>query len=436
MHKIILHNLGPIDHCEINLNELIVLTGPQSNGKSTVAKAVYFFRTIKDDILDLMLRISPDDMEEKWKKRLSKRLKDKFMQLFGSTYGMSNQMEAVYYYDRKSYVKVFLRPNYRSGGPNYVNIEFSQNIMDYLRELDSHIFTDITNNQIKRYRNKLEDIFCDPYETVFIPAGRNMITLLTSQLNYIFASMSENQKRGIDYCTQGYIQLVLRLKPLFAHGIAGLLSDKVNLTQDKFNMVLAKKMKALIAKILKGRYQYEYGEEKLYIGQGQDTSYVKINFASSGQQETVWITNILFYYLLENRPVFLVVEEPESHLYPDAQKLIAELLSMFMHNSNSLMITTHSPYVLGTLNNLIYADILEKRGVDGVSKVIDPDTIVDNSKVSAYHVHSGTLEDAINEDMRIIKSELIDGASIDITGDCDALYELSCEEDESNGGCY
>lgn len=436
MHKIILHNLGPIDHCEITLNELIVLTGPQSNGKSTVAKAVYFFRTIKDDILDLMLRISPDDMEEKWKKRLSKRLKDKFMQLFGSTYGMSNQMEAVYYYDRKSYVKVFLRPNYRSGGPNYVNIEFSQNIMDYLRELDSHIFTDITNNQIKRYRNKLEDIFCDPYETVFIPAGRNMITLLTSQLNYIFASMSENQKRGIDYCTQGYIQLVLRLKPLFAHGIAGLLSDKVNLTQDKFNMALAKKMKALIAKILKGRYQYENGEEKLYIGQGQDTSYVKINFASSGQQETVWITNILFYYLLENRPVFLVVEEPESHLYPDAQKLIAELLSMFMHNSNSLMITTHSPYVLGTLNNLIYADILEKRGVDGVSKVIDPDTIVDNAKVSAYHVHSGTLEDAINEDMRIIKSELIDGASIDITGDCDALYELSCEEDEPNGGCY
>lgn len=428
MHKIILHNLGPIDHCEINLNELIVLTGPQSNGKSTVAKAVYFFRTIKDDILDLMLRISPDDMEEKWKKRLSKRLKDKFMQLFGSTYGMSNQMEAVYYYDRKSYVKVFLRPNYRSGGPNYVNIEFSQNIMDYLRELDSHIFTDITNNQIKRYRNKLEDIFCDPYETVFIPAGRNMITLLTSQLNYIFASMSENQKRGIDYCTQGYIQLVLRLKPLFAHGIAGLLSDKVNLTQDKFNMALAKKMKALIAKILKGRYQYENGEEKLYIGQGQDTSYVKINFASSGQQETVWITNILFYYLLENRPVFLVVEEPESHLYPDAQKLIAELLSMFMHNSNSLMITTHSPYVLGTLNNLIYADILEKRGVDGVSKVIDPDTIVDNAKVSAYHVHSGTLEDAINEDMRIIKSELIDGASIDITDDCDALYELSAEE--------
>lgn len=436
MHKIILHNLGPIDHCEISLNELSVLTGPQSNGKSTVAKAVYFFRTIKDDVLDLILRISSDDVEDRWKKRLSKRLKDKFMQLFGSTYGMSNQMEALYFYDEQTYIKVFLRPNYKSGGPNYVNIEFSRNVEDYLRELDSHIFTDITGSQMKRYRDKLENLFCDQYETVFIPAGRNMITLLTSQLNYIFASMSENQKRGIDYCTQGYIQLVLRLKPLFAYGIDGLLSDKVHLTQDKFNLALARKMKVLIAKILKGRYQYENGEEKLYIGQGQDTSYVKINFASSGQQETVWITNILFYYLLENRPVFLIVEEPESHLYPDAQKLIAELLAMFMHNGNSLMLTTHSPYVLGTLNNLVYADILRKRGVVGVDKVVDADTIVDNTKVSAYHVHGGTLEDAINEDIRLIKSELIDGASIDITSDCDALYELSVEEGNSDGGCY
>ena len=435
MHKIILHNLGPIDHCEIDLNELTVLTGPQSNGKSTVAKAVYFFRTIKDDIVDLMLRSTSDELEIIWRKRLTKKLKDKFMQLFGSTYGMSNQMEAMYYYDYKTYIKVFLKPNYKSGGPNYVNIEYSRNLADYLNDLDAHIFTDITVDQMKRYKDQLADLFCDRYETIFIPAGRNIITLLTSQLNYIFASMNESQKRGIDYCTQGYIQLVLRLKPLFGYGIEGLLSDKVNLTQEKFNLALAKKMKNLITKILKGRYQYENGEEKLYIGKGQDKSYVKINFASSGQQETVWITNILFYCILENRPVFLIVEEPESHLYPDAQKLITELLSMFMHNGNSLMITTHSPYVLGTMNNLIYADVLRGRGIEEVVSVVDVDTIMDMRKVSAYHVQGGTLCNAVDDDMRLIKSELIDGASVDITNDCDALYELSIEEEDLDGDC-
>lgn len=70
MHKITLRNLGPIENCSINLNELIVLTGPQANGKSTVAKAVYFFRTIKDDILDMMLRGTTGEKPEKWKVRL------------------------------------------------------------------------------------------------------------------------------------------------------------------------------------------------------------------------------------------------------------------------------------------------------------------------------------------------------------------------------
>lgn len=429
MHKITLRNLGPIENCSINLNELIVLTGPQANGKSTVAKAVYFFRTIKDDILDMMLRGTTGEKPEKWKVRLTKRLKDKFMQLFGSSYGMSNDMEAKYEYAPKTYIRVYLKPNYKNdGGPNYVTIEFSRKIGDYLFELDSHVFTDMTAAQREREEAKLSELFEDAYETVFIPAGRSMITLLTTQLNFIFTSMSESQKRSIDYCTQRYVELILRLKPSFAHGIEGLLSDQIHLTQKAFNIGLAKKCKQLIESIIKGRYQYENGEEKLYIGDRQNKQYVKINFASSGQQETVWITNILFYYLLENKPVFLIVEEPESHLYPDSQKLIAELLALFKSNGNTEMITTHSPYILGEMNNLIYADVLCNRGVAGVENIIDRAKQLDPKKVSSYHVCNGVLEDAKDGEMGLIRNELIDGASIAITDECDALYDLSTEE--------
>ena len=429
MHKITLRNLGPIENCSINLNELIVLTGPQANGKSTVAKGVYFFRTIKDDILDMMLRGTTGEKPEKWKVRLTKRLKDKFMQLFGSSYGMSNDMEAKYEYASKTYIRVYLKPNYKfDGGPNYVNIEFSRDILDYLLELDLHVFTDMTPAQRQHEEAKLRDLFKDRYETVFIPAGRNMITLLTTQLNFIFTSMSESQKRSIDYCTQRYVELILRLKPSFAYGIDGLLSDQIHLTQKEFNIGLAKKCRALIESIIKGRYQYENGEEKLYIGDPKSKQYVKINFASSGQQETVWITNILFYYLLENKPVFLIVEEPESHLYPDSQKLIAELLALFASNGNTELITTHSPYILGEMNNLIYADVIRNRGVTGVEKIIDLDKCLSAKVISSYHVSNGTLEDAKDSEMGLIKNELIDGASIAITDECDALYELSTEE--------
>ena len=154
-----------------------------------------------------------------------------------------------------------------------------------------------------------------------------MITLLTSQLNYIFTSMDQGQKSSVDYCTQRYVELVLRLKPSFSGGIEELLSNKLHLTQQEFQVPKAKKMQRMIAEVLRGRYRYADGEEKLYLGTKGYARYVKINFASSGQQETVWVTNILFYYLVENRPLFLIVEEPESHLYPNYQKQITEPLS-------------------------------------------------------------------------------------------------------------
>lgn len=41
-HKLRLYHVGPIQECDLDLNDFTVLTGPQSSGKSTVAKAVYF----------------------------------------------------------------------------------------------------------------------------------------------------------------------------------------------------------------------------------------------------------------------------------------------------------------------------------------------------------------------------------------------------------
>ena len=50
---LVIKNLGPIKNCEIDLTKMIVLDGPQAAGKSTVAKAIFFFRTVKNDIVDL-----------------------------------------------------------------------------------------------------------------------------------------------------------------------------------------------------------------------------------------------------------------------------------------------------------------------------------------------------------------------------------------------
>lgn len=48
MQKIMIHNLGPIVHCEMDIDDFIVCTGPQASGKSTVAKSIFFFKNLKN----------------------------------------------------------------------------------------------------------------------------------------------------------------------------------------------------------------------------------------------------------------------------------------------------------------------------------------------------------------------------------------------------
>ena len=54
-----IYHLGPISSCKLEISDFTVLTGPQANGKSTVAKAIYYFRTVKQDIMNIMLQGGP-----------------------------------------------------------------------------------------------------------------------------------------------------------------------------------------------------------------------------------------------------------------------------------------------------------------------------------------------------------------------------------------
>lgn len=65
--------------------------------------------------------------------------------------------------------------------------------------------------------------------------------------------------------------------------------------------------------------------------------------------------NLLFYYLVQQKEILFIIEEPESHLFPESQKYITELIALVNNCGHSIVLTTHSPYVLGTLNNLLYA---------------------------------------------------------------------------------
>ncbi|MGL5192692.1 MAG: AAA family ATPase [Chroococcales cyanobacterium] len=85
---------------------------------------------------------------------------------------------------------------------------------------------------------------------------------------------------------------------------------------------------------------------------------IEIEMASSGQMETwpmVSIAQAMFGWEASQRPLFIHIEEPETHLHPAAQVAITKLLAYLCNKGFRLVITTHSLFVLYVVNNLVLA---------------------------------------------------------------------------------
>ncbi|WP_241210766.1 AAA family ATPase [Brachyspira hampsonii] len=98
---------------------------------------------------------------------------------------------------------------------------------------------------------------------------------------------------------------------------------------------------------------------------------IPVDKISSGQQEILWLLNVLLGIIwLNKKNIFVIIEEPEAHLYPNMQKEIIDFIVNFMNITNSnILITTHSPYILTSANNLLYAGKLKENYKNNKEKI-------------------------------------------------------------------
>ncbi len=431
MQKISISNLGPVKRCELEINDFTVFTGPQASGKSTIAKSIFFFKNIKNILFEQVKKkclfqhsIAEESLNLSLKNYIEREIRSNFLQTFGTTWHMDTDLNLTYHYTDETWIEISLRAEFDS--PNYIWIDFSHDLTKFIYQLEKTL-KNASNlalgSELPMLKNEIATFFKDTSEIIYIPAGRSMITLLSTQLSYIYSFMDDTQKKSLDYCTQNYLERILRLKPEFISSAAQMIQDTIRLTDRKINKPLLLSAAELINAILQGEYRYVDGEERLQISKSK---YVKINFASSGQQEVVWILNVMFYHLLNNKKTCFIIEEPESHLFPNAQKLISEFIALAKNDGkNQIFITTHSPYILGTINNLLYADkISEIVDKSKLESIISSNKWLKFSILSAYFIDHGFVSSCTDDEFGSIKNEIIDGASEDINGDFEKMVLL------------
>ena len=119
-----------------------------------------------------------------------------------------------------------------------------------------------------------------------------------------------------------------------------------------------------------------------------------------------------------------IVEEPEQNLYPNSQKALMEfLVKSIQKPCNRLIFTTHSPYILGTVNNCLYAGNLMKNGFDVLS-IIEKQYQLISEDVGAYFINDGTIISAFDSELGQINHDLIDGCSREINEVYEKLSEV------------
>jgi ABC-type multidrug transport system ATPase subunit len=123
------------------------------------------------------------------------------------------------------------------------------------------------------------------------------------------------------------------------------------------------------------------------------------------------------------------LEEPETHLFPESQVKVAELVVQVLNKTkrSQILMTTHSPYVAASLNNLLYAGQLATAHTDRKEQI---DAIIPKSKwlkqdeFSAYRFEDGTALNAIDCETGMLQAEVIDQASDQVGRAFERLIEL------------
>ena len=422
MQRLIIKKFGPIENCDIDVKDFLVLTGPQASGKSTVAKSVFFFNYLKDILFQYVIKTNQRKSlfeSGSLKESFVFEVRNAFVQSFGENVG-NTDTSIKYIYDNGRFVEVTF--NESNVGELIVVPKLDNELLKAIEMLDSEIKENGIKNADDIKRIIYSDIFKNDMEILYIPAGRSLLTLLSAQIGYLYSVMDDRQKSTMDYCTQNYLERVLQIKSYFDRGPSQLLKKELN-NNGNIDEAILKMAIVKMEEILKGEYKNSDGEELLKL---PDNEFIKLNYASSGQQEAVWITNMLFYYMLGNMKTYFIIEEPESHLFPEAQKAITELISIAKNDKNKVLITTHSPYILGSINNLLYADKIGKsKNKEMVEELVSPHMWLSHSVMGAYYLANGVLENILDEEYQDINHDVIDGVSSVINETYEKLTDLN-----------
>lgn len=431
--KLIVKNFAGIKDLEIEVKRVNILIGPQASGKSVCAKLLFYFKNFVWEILSVV-------ENEQTKRDLDSNYSKQFEEYFPpDSWGKQD------FFIRYEISNVFIEVSRKQDTKGKISLSYSDLFKKELTDLRSLLKKAREKNSKKNAeydnfdslyfltgpRQVLRDYLVAflsrsicreaAFNQLFIPAGRSFFSNLQSN---IFSFLSSNNALDPFLREFGSTYESIKRARLRSIRYRSRLGEKeAKDIQEEINR--------LIEKSLCGKHVYEKGKDFLEVADGRRIS---IANSSSGQQETLPLTIMLaaLPFLASSRAGQTVyIEEPEAHLFPSAQRHVVELIAtVFNYRKEQLQffITTHSPYVLTALNNLLQAGLLYEESSEEVQhqleKIVSRYKSLDISDLSAYVLMDGKCSSIVCPDTGLIDAKVIDSVSDDLAIEFDQLLNL------------
>ncbi len=384
--RLMVKNFGPITDLDIVIRPLTVFIGTQSSGKSTVSKLVTICRDMRW-----------------WQLLMDNPESDEVLKPF---YGFAIDE----YFQEDSYFE------YSNNGHTvkYENGKFSFNSEVWSKDdIDNYI---AYSNAKLKYRGDLpssEEI--DNISQTVLDANARMILYILAERNLV-GNLSESLASMLT-ANVPLPQPLLEYMSLFEKARHKLVPYKIPFLGVSFVMK-------------GGRYRVEL------TGKEKD---LPLKATSSGLQSAIPMLMIIDYVLQTDSFDSFVIEEPEQNLFPENQfEILSFITSKFWAKKyRQFIITTHSPYMLSSLNVLMLAYRLQhiEEVREEAEKIIVPGYTVNPDDVAVYSLDPDGdkyCQSLISEKTGLVSVNELDTVSEVIGDDFDRLYRLYLKTKKKN----
>ncbi len=388
MQRLIVKKFGPLKNIDIELKDINLIIGKNGEGKSILGKLITILNGFYSE------------------EEFIQRLKDYELYQY-----LTENTEIIFSINNKSFYSI-KNNNLKISEPllrllTLLN-ELYQINLDKSDELNT--FSNFKNGEsmisfIKKAK-KVNNIeikqIKDSIKTAYIPAERNLISLFSQHIATLILSGLPLPKYLLEFIRE-FEQARGEIKEL---------------------------------SFIDFKYKLENNIDKVFY---DEKNFLPLNKSSSGLQAIIPLVLIIRYFY--KRVYRFVIEEPELNLFPNAQNdLVRYIISNISQKSSvldetsensvfftpSITILTHSPYILSSFNNLLFADKTAQQNSktkEMINKIIEEKYWVDSNHFTAYSLKNGVATSILDKN-GLINENNIDLVSEKLAEEFDQLIDI------------